>query len=263
MAQDPSLTSRSRRVVTRRRLLTALGTAAMPAVAGCSSTSSGSGSETDTASPDTETSTMQQTTSPTEQMDSDTMDPRFGYTGTRGQSAPIEADHTVSLEIRPRENAPIPEFYFEPTGLAIDVGDTVRFNLATPHHNVNAYHPALSYTQRVPDDVPPFSSPILGAGDYWLYTFEREGVHNIMCAPHEIFGMVGSIVVGSPTGPGANPVGEAPAPHEESRPPEFTAGLVLSDPAMDPENIAEQGSVSWDDLAPESKELRLRPIEEG
>ena len=172
-------------------------------------------------------------------------------------------DHTVDLLIKPRENNPIPEFYFEPTGLSIDVGDTVRFNVATPHHNVNAYHPAFGYTQRVPDGVAPFSSPILAAGDYWLYTFEQEGVHDVMCAPHEVFGMVGRVVVGSATGPGANPVGEAPAPTEESRPPEFTAALVLSDPAMKPATIAEEGSVSWSDLAAESKRPMLRPVEGG
>lgn len=203
---------------------------------------------------------MQQNT--TSQTDSQPIDPRFGYVGTRDQEPPVEPDHTIDLQIRPREDVPLPEFYFEPTGLAIDVGDTVRFNLATPHHNVNAYHPAFGYTQRVPDGVPPFSSPILSAGEYWLYTFETEGVHNIMCAPHELFGMVGTIVVGSATGPGANPVGEAPAPSEHSRPPEFTAGLVLSDPAMDPENIVAEGSVSWSDLAPESKRPLLAPIGE-
>ncbi|SDM91632.1 Copper binding protein, plastocyanin/azurin family [Halogranum gelatinilyticum] len=203
---------------------------------------------------------MQQNT--TSQTDGDAIDPRFGYVGTRDQEPPVEPDHTIDLQIRPREDVPLPEFYFEPTGLAIDVGDTVRFNLASPHHNVNAHHPAFGYTQRVPDGVPPFSSPILSAGEYWLYTFETEGVHNIMCAPHELFGMVGTIVVGSATGPGANPVGGAPAPSEQSRPPEFTAGLVLSDPAMDPENIVAEESVSWSDLAPESKRPLLAPIGE-
>ncbi|MBX0298194.1 cupredoxin domain-containing protein [Haloarcula nitratireducens] len=204
---------------------------------------------------------MQQTPTP-QQTDSQSIDPRFGYIGTEDESPPVEADHTINLQIRPREKAPLPEFYFEPTGLAIDVGDTVRFNMATPHHNINAYHPAFGYTQRVPSGVPPFSSPILAAGDYWLYTFDTEGVHNIMCAPHELFGMVGSIVVGSASGPGANPVGEAPAPSEHSRPPEFTAGLILSDPALAPENIVEQGSVSWSDLATESKRPLLQPVQE-
>lgn len=241
--------------MSRRRMLTALGAAAMPAVAGCTN-------PTESADDDSTTSETMQSTTTQAQTDSQSIDPRFGYIGTGDDSPPVEPDHTVELLINEREDVPLPEFYFEPTGLAIEPGDTVRFDLATPHHNINAYHPAFGYTQRVPDGVPPYSSPILGVGEYWLYTFEAEGVHNIMCAPHELFGMVGSIVVGSASGPAANPVGEAPAPSEQSRPPEFTAGLVLSDPAMEPENIVEAGSVSWSDLAPESKRPLLTPVQE-
>ncbi|GGJ00116.1 hypothetical protein GCM10008995_07480 [Halobellus salinus] len=120
----------------------------------------------------------------------------------------------------------------------------------------------FGYTRRVPDGVSPYSSPSLSIGEYWLYTFEAEGAHNSMCAPHELFGMVGSIVVGSASGPAANPVGESPVPSEQSRPPEITAGLVLSDPAMEPESIVEAGSVSWSDLAPESKRPLLTPVQE-
>ena len=173
----------------------------------------------------------------------------------------IEPDHTVDLLIKDRENLSIPEFYFEPSGLAIEAGDTVRFNLATPHHNVNAYHPGFGYNRRVPESVPPFSSPILTGGDYWLYTFENEGVHDIMCAPHELFGMVGRVVVGAASGPGASPVGEAPG-SERTRPPEFTAALILGDPAMSAENIVDSGTVSWGDLAAESKRPLLAPVEE-
>jgi len=237
----------------RRQVLAALGAATGTALAGCSGGNAES-TPTGTATP-TETSTPSGT-------GDDEVNQRFGYIGTNDSTPPVEPDHTVNLNIRPRENVEIPEFYFEPTGLSIEPGDTVRFNLATPHHNVNAYHPAFGYTQRVPNETPAYSSPILGAGEYWLYTFETEGVHNIMCAPHEIFGMVGSIVVGSATGPGANAVGEAPAPSPQSRPPEFTAGTVLSDPAMAPENIVEQDSVSWDDIAPENKQLLLAPVQE-
>jgi plastocyanin len=226
----------------RRQLIKAAGVAAIPALAGCSGPGSGDAT-------------------PTADQASGEVDPRFGYVGTGDESPPVEADHTVELLIQEREG-PIPEFYFEPAGLAIDMGDTVRFDLSTPHHNINAYHPAFGYTQRVPDQVAPFSSPILAAGDYWLYTFEQEGVHDLMCAPHELYGMVGRIVVGSATGPGANPVGEAPAPSEESRPPEFTAGLVLSDPAMSPENVADSGSVSWGEIADENKRLLLQPVEQ-
>ncbi|WP_279529646.1 cupredoxin domain-containing protein [Halospeciosus flavus] len=237
----------------RRQLLTALGAAAIPTVAGCSA----SNSQTTTTSTSTQTTTMQTT----KQQDAESIDPRFGYIGTAGESKPVEPDHTVNLVFRPRQDAWIPEFFFEPTGLKIDVGDTVQFNIATPHHNVNAYHPGFGYNQRVPDGVPAFSSPILTPGDYWLYTFETEGVHDIMCAPHEVYGMVGRIVVGSATGPGAKSVGEAPG-SEHSRPPEFTAALVLSSPPMQPDNIASKGTVKWGDIPAEDKKPLLKPVQQ-
>jgi plastocyanin len=255
----------------RRKLLSGLGTVGAMAVAGCSG---GSNDTTTTGSTDTTTDaatateTMQETTTTQDEGDTDSdagseIGARFGYTATSPEETPpVEPDHTVTCEIQPVEGRPIPQFYFEPVGLTVEPGDTVKFQMNTPHHNVNAYHPGLGYTQRVPDGVPPFSSPVLTGGDYWLYTFEEEGVYDYMCAPHEVFGMVGRIVVGSATGPGASPIGEAPG-GERARPPEFTAALVYEDPAMAPDNIASQGSVSWADLADESKRLTLVPAEVG
>ena len=54
------------------------------------------------------------------------------------------ADHTVDLRIEERHGAPPgtpPEFYFEPTGLALKPGQTVRFRALTPHHTGTASHP--------------------------------------------------------------------------------------------------------------------------
>lgn len=253
----------------RRKLLSGLGTVGAMAVAGCSSggnqtttaptTSTDTQTETDT---DTSTETMQQTTTQDDGgMDSE-IGRRFGYVGTGGSEPPVEPDHTIGLEIRPVQGREIPEFFFDPVGLQVDVGDTVRFQLNTPHHNINAYHPGFGYRQRVPDNVPPFSSPILTPGDYWLYTFDQEGVYDYACSPHEVFGMVGRIVAGSATGPGASPIGEAPG-GERARSPEFTARTVYEDPAMAPDNIVSQGSVAWSDIADENKQLLIAPIEHG
>jgi len=258
--------------VERRTVMrSAVATASALSLAGCSSadeetaTSAATDTMTEamaTATPAPTAATSDQTA--TETTDAEAIHPRFGYTATDPQEEPpVEPDHTVDLLIRPVEGREIPEFYFEPTGLYVEPGDTVKFNLASPHHNVNAYHPAFTYEQRVPDGVPPFSSPILSVGSYWLYTFDTEGVHDYVCAPHEYYGMAGRLVVGSATGPAANPVGEAPAPTEQARAPEFTAGLVLSDEAMAPDRVVEQGSVSWDDLADESKRMLLVPAEGG
>jgi plastocyanin len=252
----------ARLAVNRRRLLAGLGAAGAAAVAGCSDGDDEPENETGETN---ETDGPNATESPAEDGPSgehgDGIDPRFGYTSTEdGEEPPVEPDHTVELLTRPVEGRPIPEFYFEPTGLAVEPGDTVEFQLATAHHNVNAYHNAIGYNQRVPNGVAPFSSPILTAGDEWLYTFEQEGVHDFMCAPHETFGMVGRIVAGKATGPGANPVGEAPG-GDRARAPEFTAALVLDDDALAPDTIVTQESVSWDDIAEENKQLTLAPTE--
>jgi hypothetical protein len=43
-------------------------------------------------------------------------------------------------------------------------------------------------------------------GAYFDVTFTVEGVYDYYCLPHEAAGMVGRIVVGQPSGPGALPV---------------------------------------------------------
>lgn len=228
----------------------------------------------------------------------DKIHPVFGFSALAPEvEPPEEPDHEVQALIAEREDRPIPEFFFEPTGLYVEPGDTVKFTMTTPHHNVVAYHPGFGFVQRVPDGVPPFSGPLLPAGGYWLYTFEQEGVYEMNCAPHEYWGMVMRLVVGEISGPAAEPLpdlcaqpsggeggsdgngdgqsgdagdgsenggegesenggdGEAP----ELRLPAFTAYTVLTDPALDPERIVEQGSVSWEEIGEDSKRSFLNP----
>ncbi|SDK37286.1 hypothetical protein [Natronorubrum texcoconense] len=148
---------------------------------------------------------------PPDQSD-DGIHPVFGFAAlAMNVDPPVEPDHVVDAMIRPREDHEIPEFFFEPTGLYVEPGDTVQFRLVTPHHTVTAYHPAQGQLPRVPDDVPPFSSPVLPVNAYWLYTFEQPGVYDMHCGPHEIFGHVMRIVAGEATGPGAEPVPEPEA----------------------------------------------------
>lgn len=230
----------------RRQVLSALGAGSLIAVAGCL----GAADEADTAQSTEEPTHLNETV--------DTIDPLFGYVGrSPDQEPPVEPDHEIQLLIKPREGGgEIPEFYFEPVGLHIETGETVQFTMTTPHHNVNAIHAAFGYQQRVPEDVPPFSSPVLAGGTYWLYTFDKEGVYDYVCSPHEAFGMAGRIVAGSAMGPGSEPI-DMESTDEQARPPTLTAALVLSDEALDPERIVDEGSVSWDDLADESKQLLM------
>src|SRR5690554_4631706 len=90
-----------------------------------------------------------------------------------GSGAIAQTTHEVMLIIEPVEGQPIPEFYFEPTGLFIQPGDTINFNAQSPHHTVTAYHPLQGKPQRVPEGVEPFSSPMIPIGQSWSYTFEH------------------------------------------------------------------------------------------
>ncbi len=173
-------------------------------------------------------------------------------------AALAQTTHEVELIIAPVEGQPIPEFYFEPTGLYIEPGDTVRFVAASPHHTVTAYHPLQGKPQRVPDGVEPFSSPMIPVGSTWEYTFDVPGVYDVWCGPHESYGMVMRIVVGEASGPAMKA--------SDDFGPEGTygaAGTVLNDQALNPDNIVASGSVSWGEISVEAKAGPGAPGEGG
>ena len=220
----------------------------------------------------------------------DPVHPAFGFPAlTDDVEPPVDIVREVSMETEPREDRPNPEFYFDPTGLYVEPGDTVRFSAVSPFHNVMAYHPGFAQTRRVPEDVPPISSPMFAEGGYWLYTFDEPGVYDLYCGPHEFLGMVVRVVVGESSGPGAEPVPEpsfsgqrqpddeagngteqpanasdgnetaaAEAPEEGEQPlspPVGLAAALLRDDALAPERIADAGTVAWADIADENKEF--------
>lgn len=128
------------------------------------------------------------------------IDSHYGYSTPDAENVPqrLEPDHEVELHVippNPPENRP-PVFHFEPSGLAVDPGDIVQFTFTAPDHTITAYHPAHGFQRRVPEGVPPFSSPVINAGGAWLYRFDTEGLYDLYCAPHHILGMAMRIVVG-------------------------------------------------------------------
>ena len=130
-------------------------------------------------------------------LDSD-IDPFYGVAtpATRDIAEEFDPDHEVELLVEHATDSHPELFFFEPTGLAIDSGDIVQFSFTTPDHTVTAYHPGHGFQRRVPEDVVPFSSPIVNVGGAWLYQFEEAGVYDLYCGPHHILGMVMRIVVG-------------------------------------------------------------------
>lgn len=196
------------------------------------------------------------------------IDAFYGETYRPGATVPSgKVDHTVELHIHEHaiqnpDPAAVP-FHFAPTGLHIDAGDVVAFEATTPDHTITAYSEGFGRQQRVPDDKPPFSSPLLSFGATWLYHFDSPGTYDLLCAPHEYFGMVMRIVVGDPDdqdydgtfGPGGPP----PQPRPPVSRPELasiglspwpfpTANEVLSADALGVSEIVSQGQVSIGDI---------------
>ncbi|ELZ68905.1 putative copper binding protein [Haloferax prahovense DSM 18310] len=110
--------------------------------------------------------------------------------------------------------------YFDPIGLYIDPGTTVRFEIAAGAHSTT------TYDGRIPSGGSPFDSGVISEGSY-EYTFETTGTYDYYCIPHKSLGMVGRIVVGQPAGPAE----ETPIPD----------GTV-----PDSEVIVQQGSVPYE-----------------
>lgn len=123
--------------------------------------------------------------------------------------------------------------YFDPKGLLVDPGTTVRFLNASGSHGTSAYHPANEDRPlRIPEGAEPWASDLFTEPERGFeVTLAVAGVYDYYCPPHEVTGMVGRIVVGEPQG---GPATSAP----EDIPP--GAGEAL--PAVD--DVLEAGTVA-------------------
>lgn len=116
------------------------------------------------------------------------------------------------------------EYIFDPIGLHIEPGDTVRFI------NESGSHSATAYEDRIPDGTPVFDSGVLTEeGAEFEQTFDTEGTVDYFCTPHKDLGMIARLVVGDPGGPA-----------DGSMPPDADV----------PESgtIVDMGSVGWDEF---------------
>jgi plastocyanin len=96
------------------------------------------------------------------------------------------------------------EYYFDPIGLRVEPGDTVRWV------NVEGAHSATSYDDgnggatetRIPEGAEAWNSGTMTEqGATFEYTFEEEGTYDYFCIPHKTLGMIGRVVCGEPGGP--------------------------------------------------------------
>jgi plastocyanin len=89
--------------------------------------------------------------------------------------------------------------WFDPVGLHVQAGDTIRWELRENVHTVAAYHPDnAGHALRIPATAAAWDSGYLvNQGDHFEVTLTQEGVYDYYCEPHEFSGMVGRIVVGN------------------------------------------------------------------
>jgi plastocyanin len=97
--------------------------------------------------------------------------------------------------------------WFDPIGIHIEPGQTVRWVVLSNVHTTTAYHPRNDlHSLRIPERAEPWDSGFLvNPGSHFDVTFSVAGVYDYFCTPHEVAGMVGRIVVGRPEGRGALP----------------------------------------------------------
>jgi plastocyanin len=97
--------------------------------------------------------------------------------------------------------------WFDPIGLYVSPGTTVRWIARENVHTTTAYHPNNDHHPlRIPDGAVPWDSGFLvKPGASFEVTLRVPGVYDYYCLPHEAAGMVGRIVVGKGIGPGAQP----------------------------------------------------------
>lgn len=99
--------------------------------------------------------------------------------------------------------------------------------------------------------------------DTWLSAFEKPGVYDLECAPHEAFGMAMRVVVGDET----DTTFETSDTEELPEPRVGPVGLsrqVLTDPNLEPETIVREGRIEWLDLdANQQPETTAEPENEN
>lgn len=89
--------------------------------------------------------------------------------------------------------------HFLPHIVHIKKGGKVTWKLENGAHDTNAYHPDNNKPLRMPEDAEPWSTEIFSEeGRTFEKTFEKEGIYDYFCTPHESVGMIGRVVVGEP-----------------------------------------------------------------
>ncbi len=94
-------------------------------------------------------------------------------------------------------------YYFDPVGLYVEPGDTVKWHIKAGGHSTTSYskgNPKDGGVQRIPDGAKGWDSGVIKSGSF-KHTFKTKGTYDYYCIPHKDLGMVARIVCGEPGGP--------------------------------------------------------------
>lgn len=113
-----------------------------------------------------------------------------------GDSGLGEAVDTAEVTMVTTDNGT----HFEPHAVRVTPGGTVTWTLESGSHSTTAYHSENDKPSRIPEGATAWDSGVLNEqGKSFSHTFETEGVYDYLCTPHEATGMIGTVVVGSPS----------------------------------------------------------------
>ncbi|PWC39820.1 plastocyanin/azurin family copper-binding protein [Azospirillum sp. TSO35-2] len=116
---------------------------------------------------------------------------------------PAAAPAAAVVEIRMRGNADGSKVWFDPIGVLVEPGQTIRWINIDPGnaHTSTAYHPAnAGHPLRIPEGAAPWNSDYLLPEQSFELSLTTAGVYDYFCIPHEEAGMAGRLVVGRPQG---------------------------------------------------------------
>jgi len=95
--------------------------------------------------------------------------------------------------------------WFEPVGVHVAPGTLIRWTNrdAGNSHTTTAYHPGnAGHPLRIPREAQPWNSDYLLPQQHFEVRLTAEGVYDYFCQPHEMAGMAGRIIVGTPAASG-------------------------------------------------------------
>lgn len=135
---------------------------------------------------------------------------RRDFIGLLGAGAATSVGITGTAQAQTSAVVTMGNNYFDPVGLHVEPGATVRFEVAAGSHSATAYE------DRIPTDGRSFDSGLISDGAF-EHTFDTPGTYDYYCRPHKSMGMVGRIVVGDAGGPAEeSPIPDGDIPDSES-----------------------------------------------